>query len=400
MPYQSGRNIVVAFKEETTFGTAAGASDGKVFRPNTGRMALAKEPIRSNENRRDGMMTRGRHGSRSVAGEYTGDLSLGSYDDFIEAVFRGSFDAGLTITEATSGGPTEITTTTNTIVGNSGSWITAGLRVGDMFRLTNHATAANNGKNLGPILGLTSTVITLPAGQLTLNAVADTAFTITRPKKVLQGLEPRSFSIEENEVDIDGARLFKGCRVGRMQLSLQPNGMGTVTFGLVGQDMEVLTGGSAPYFTSPTETTSIGMTAVEALIRLGSTDVLDITSLELTIDLSASGVPVVGSVVTPEVFTNLAAVEGTVTALKSDMSRVTSFLNETELSLHILFTENESEPKDFCAFHIPNLTLSSADPSDLGEDNGRTESIALMIGKDLRGGAYDPTMISYQTSAA
>ena len=83
-------------------GVAADDDTGKVFRPNTGSINLTKEPIRSNENRRDGQMTRGRHGSRSVAGQYSGDLSLGSYDDLIEAVFRGTFEDALVIDDATA----------------------------------------------------------------------------------------------------------------------------------------------------------------------------------------------------------------------------------------------------------------------------------------------------------
>ncbi len=246
---------------------------------------------------------------------------------------------------------------------------------------------------------MTTSTITV-AETLTVNAVADTAFTITRTKKVVMGTTARSFSIEEREIDIDGSEIFKGCRVGQMQLSMQPNGMAIVTFDLVGQDMEVKTGGDSPYFTDPVATTSIGMTAVEASIRLGTTDILDITQLDLTINLSASGTPVVGSVLTPEVFTNLAAVEGTITALKQDVTRVQNFLDEDELSLHLLFTENDSEPKDFCSFFIGNLTLASATKSEVGADNGRTQSISLLIGKDERGGAYEASTVVYQTSAA
>lgn len=397
MPAQSGRNILVGYKFETTFGTAPGPTSGKVFRPNSGGLKLTKEPIRSNENRRDGMTSRGRHGARSVAGEYAADLSLGSYDDWIEAALRGTFDAALTITQATAG-LTSITTTANTIVASAGSWLTAGLRVGDVIRLANHDTAANNGRNLR-IVGLTATVITV-AETLVVNAVADTTFTVTRPKKVIQGTTARSLHIEEYEIDIASSQLFNGARIGRMQIQMQPNNMATLTFGLVGRDMEILTGGSAPYFTAPSESASIGMTAVEAKIRLGSTDVVDVTSVDLNLNLNASGMPVVGSVLTPEVFTNLSTIEGSVTALRSDMTRANAFLNETEMSLHLLFTDNSSEPKNFCSFHVPNLTLSSADPSGLGADNGRTETMSLLIGKDMRGGAYDPTMISYQTSAA
>ena len=41
-----------------------------------------------------------------------------------------------------------ITTTTSTIVAAAGSWITAGVRVGDIVTLTGHSTAANNSLRL------------------------------------------------------------------------------------------------------------------------------------------------------------------------------------------------------------------------------------------------------------
>jgi hypothetical protein len=100
MAYQSGRQIEVAYAVETTYGTLPDATPAKVFRPNAGNLSLGIEPIRSNENRRDGMMTRGRHGTRSVTGQYSGDLSVGSYDDLIEAVLRGTSTRPLRSTRA------------------------------------------------------------------------------------------------------------------------------------------------------------------------------------------------------------------------------------------------------------------------------------------------------------
>lgn len=397
MVYQTGRQVAVAYKAESSYGTLAGATSGKVFRPNSGNISLTKDPIKSNENRRDGMMTRSRHGSRAVAGSYAGDLSVGSYDDFIEAVMRGTFDAALVITEAT-GSLTSITTGVNSIVNGGGSWITAGLAVGDVIRLTGHSSSGNNSRNLR-ITAITDSTITV-AETLTVNAVADTAFTITRPKKVIQGTTARSFTVEEQEVEIDSSEVFTGVRVGQMQLSMQPNGMAIVTFSLAGQDMQIMSGGSSPYFTSPTTTTTIGLTAVEAKIRLGATDVLDVSSLDLTINLNAAGNPVVGSVLTPDVFTNLADVTGTITALKQDVTRSQAFLDETQLSLHLLFEENESGAKDFCSFYLGNLTLASATKSDLGADGARTQQLALMIGIDQAGAGHAETMISFQTSSA
>ena len=396
MAYQSGRNILVAYKPEASFGVLPdGTTGSKVFRPNSGGLNLTKEPIRSNEVRRDGQISRGRHGSRSVSGSYVGDLSLGSYDDFIEAAFRGSFDAPL----ALSGLAVAADAAGKTFTRASGSWITDGVRVGDVVRFGAFTAggAANNGRNLR-VAGLTALVMTVADPVTTIAEQSN--ITLARPKKLLMGTTPRSFAVEEREIDIDGSELFTGVRVGSLQLQLQPNGMATVTFGLVGQDMDTKTGADSPYFSSPVATTSIGMTAVEAMIRLGSEDVLDITALNLNINLNAAGVPVVGSVLTPDVFTNQATVEGSITALKKDISRVQQFLDEEVLSLHLLFTENESEPKDFCSFFVGNLTLASMAKSELGADNARTQTINLLIGKDERGGAYSDSTVVYQTSAA
>lgn len=398
LAFQSSRNIAVSYKEQSAIGTAESGSGSTGFRANSGGLNLTKDPINSGENRRDGMTTRGRHGSRSVSGNYVADLSLGSFDALVAALFWGTFDSALVITEATSGGPTEITTTTSEIVGNSGSWITVGLRVGDVIRLTGHATAGNNSRNLR-ITGLTATTITV-AETLTLNAVADTAFTITRPKKVIQGTTKKAFTFEETETDIDGSEIFEWCKVSSMTLEMQPNGMATVNFGIVGRNMTTAEDGSSPSLTSPTYTTSQGLTAVEAKILLGSTPVTDLTGVTLNFDRRAAGNPVVGSVLTPDVFDNTLQISGSITGLRQDFTRTTAFLNETDLSLHLLFAENESEPSDFISVVIPYLTLASSSKSELGQDGPRTQSLDLLIGSDPRGGAYSAAMAVWQTSAA
>jgi len=393
MPYQTGRNILVSFKPEAAFGTLPDRTGGKTFRANSGSLNLAKEPIRSGENRRDGQTTRGRHGSRSVTGSYVADLSLGTFDDLFAAVFRGAFDTPLALSALSL----TADATARTFTRSAGSWITDGVRVGDVVRFAGFAAAGNNARNLR-VTGVTATVLSVAEAPIAVSS-AQTGVTLARPRKLLQGVVPRSFAFEEGEIDIDASEVFTGCRVGQMQLELQPNGMGRVTFGIVGQNMQLKEGAESPYFDQPVETVSIGLTAVEAALRLGDVDVLDLSSLSLSINLSASGTPVVGSNVTPDVFTNLANVEGSITALRSDVSQVKRFLNEDQLSLHIMFTENESEPRDFCSFFLGNLTLSSASKSELGADGPRTQTLTLMPGVDERGGAFDRTTVKYQTSA-
>lgn len=396
MVYQTGRQVSVTFAEETTYGTLATATDGKVFRPNTGNLTLSKELINSNENRRDGMMSRGRHGSRSVTGQYTGDLSVGSYDEWVEAVFRGTFDTALSIDESTAAMSTAtLSVASNVITASAGSFITAGVRVGDVIRLTAGFAAGNMNRNLR-VTAVTATTVTV-ADDIEDEAGPLSTYTIERPRKVLQGTTARSFTVEEREIDIDSSEVFTGVRVGQFQIALQPNNMATVTFNLVGQDGQLMEGADSPYFTDPTETTTIGLTAVEAKIRLGTEDVLDVSSVDLSVNLNAAGNPVVGSNLTPDVFTNLANVTGSVTALKSDATRMQQFLDEDELSLHMLFEDPDGD--GFVSVFVGNLTLGSATKSDLGSDGARTASFDLVVGKDVRGGAYDATAIKFQTSS-
>jgi len=400
MPNQSGTNFQIAYKAETTFGVRPADGGAKVFPHNDGaKQTMSKATIRSNAKRRDGQTRIGRHGSRSVGGSYAMDAALGAVDDLIEAVLRGTWAPALVITEATAG-LTSITTTANTIVAAAGSWITAGIRRGDVIRLTNHATPANNDRNL-TVVGVTALVITV-AETLTANAAADATFTVTRPRKLIQPQVPvnRSFTFEEQLLDLDASEIFTGERIGSLQVQMGPDGMVTLTFGIVGQDMAVLEGAQSPHFTNPTTPISIGLVAVDAAIMRGTTRVATLTSLNFTFDIGASGKAVIGGTVTPEVFTNPATLSGSVTGLRTDMEQVKAFLNEQTTSIHLLLVEPESEPKDFISFFIPLVKYMGAEKDGVGSTDGMTETTPFEGGAMESGAAEDLTMLKIQTSAA
>ncbi len=402
MAYQTARNIRVAYKAETTFNTLAGASGGYQFRVNRGGMNLTKEPINSNEIRPDGLITRGRHGQRNVSGSYEGDLSLGTFDPLFEAGFRQAWTVALSITQATGAmSSATLAVGANTITASAGSWITAGLRVGDVIRATAGLVAGNLNKNLR-ITALTALIITVQE-TLTVEAGPIATYTITRAKKLLMGVTPFSFTVEEQHIDLDAAELFTGCRVGKTGFSLTPNNMGLVTFDFVGADQQIVSGGSSPYFTGPpTNTTSIGMTAVEAAILLNGTTVADLTGFTLGIDLKAAGTGMVGAVITPDVFTNRMEVTASIDGLMQDLQHISDFIAETQFQLHALFTENEGEPKDYFSIYVPNFTFASGTKSALGTDGPRTLTMDLLVGADDTGAAsgHDVTSVKLQTSAA
>lgn len=92
MSYQTGRNVRVAYRVESVFGTAPGATGATQFRatPSSG-LKLARAPINSSEIRSDGQSEIARLGSRSVSGNYIGELSMGTFNALFEAVLRGTF---------------------------------------------------------------------------------------------------------------------------------------------------------------------------------------------------------------------------------------------------------------------------------------------------------------------
>ncbi len=413
MAYQSQFNAYVASKVQSGLGTQASGSGATVVRIAGGPGGrLTKATTESNEVRQDGQRSRGRHGTQKASGSYTTQLSIDEGEDILEAVTRGTYSAAdLAITEATAS-LTSITTTTNTIVSGGGSWVTAGVRVGEVWRLTGHITTANNGINL-VVTGVTASTITVAGTPLTLNATPDTAFTLTRTGRKLilpasGALVPRYFTIEEYEVDIDSSELFTDCVWGMVKYSMTPNGIVMVDRSWTGTGkFETKTSGSAPFFTSPTTSTGVPLSVADASLYVNGAAVVDLTSFDVTLDIKPQSPDTFGSSAAryaPDVFTGQAAVSLNFSMLRKDVTAVTDFNAETQYSLIALMVENEAEPKDFNLIYIPNFTLGGVDKSALSKDGGpRTATIQVpeaLVGKDESGGAFDPTMIKFQVSTA
>lgn len=411
MVYQSQSNSYTAFKVQSGLGTQATGASGIVLRQtgSGGGLKMTKAATESNEVRRDGMRTRGRHGTQKVSGSWGGEASLGSHDPVLEATMRGTWSSVLVITEATAA-LASITTGANTIVAAAGSWITAGVRVGDVGRLTNHSSAGNNARNLR-ITGVTALTLTV-AETLTVNAVADTTFTLTIAKKLINpaagSMVKRYYTVEDHEVDIDASEVATDFVWGAVKLSMSPNGilmldpsgMGTGRF-------EVLSAGSAPLLTSPTESTGAPMSVVDAYVRLGSSDFVDLTAFDLTMDIKPMAPEVFGTPAikySPDVFTGQMGISMNLSMLRSDLARVSSYIAEDLFSLHILAVDNEAEPKDYFSIYVPNFSFGTVDKSALSKEGGpRTQTISIpeaLVGKDETGGAFDPTMIKFSSTAA
>jgi hypothetical protein len=409
MSYSEQALGYIAFAKQSAKGTIATAGDGNVLLTTGGQGGrLTKAAVESATVRRDAMSLRGKHGSRKTAGAYTSELFIGQFEAILEAVMRGAWSsADLTLAAADM---TSITVAAHTITAAGGSWITKGLRVGHVVRLSGSAEAANNGRSLR-ITGLTATVITV-AETLTPHAGADTDFSLIRPGRVLiNPAEPVKtyWTLEEHELAIDSSEVFQDCLWSSAKFSFQPDGNVMVDTNWIGTgQMDTKTGADAPYFTDPDEITDEPLSATGATVSLNGEDMLDLTSADITIDIQANAPSVVAppsNPYAPDVFAGSVLISMNLTALRKDVAAVADFIDETQMSLHMMFARDGDDPdSDFLSIFVPNFTLGSVDKSALSKQGGpRTITMAVpsaLVGIDKRGGAFDPTMITIQSTAS
>lgn len=409
MPYQSQSNGYVAFKAQAGLGTFATGS-GATILPTSGGQGgtMTKATTASNLVRRDGMRLRGRHGSQKTQGTYQGELMLGAYDPIMEAVMRGTYgSADLSITQATAAmSSATLSVSGSVITASGGSFITAGLRVGDVIRGTVGLHANDINHNL-MITALTATAITVHRALTTVAGPVAT-WTITRPGRVL--INPtaplkRYFGIEEVDADIDSSEFFDDCVFTSMKYTMQPDGILMFEPSWTGTGrFTVLEGSDSPRFTSPSDPSVVPLAVADATVRLGGDVLLDLTNLDLTIGVGGVAPAVAASKYAPDVFTGPVAVSLNLTTLRQDLDRVKQFLAEDQVDIHILAVENEADPASFISIYVPNLSLGSATKSALSvQAGGRTVSIQVpeaLVGIDTRGGAFDATMVKIQVSNA
>lgn len=354
------------YKIETTYGTPPVASGAQLLRRVESTLSISKDTYQSKEKRTDYQLADMRHGLRKTGGKVQGELSPGTYGDFISAVLRRDFTdapilSALSITVAGSG--------PYTLTRSAGSYLTDGVKIGDVVRLTAGAfNAANLNKNI-MVTGLTALVLTgIVVNGSTLTAegpIATASLTVAGKKTYTPqtGHTDRSFCFEHWYADINQSEVFTGCKVGGLDISLPPTGMTELSMQLIGKD--IITATSA-YYTSPTALTSNGIVAaVNGVLLVGGTQVAIVTGLSFKLNPNNQPMdPVVGSNSIPGIAPGTVEVSGQFTAYFDAGTVRDYFIDEANIALAVVLTTNNDAAADFIAFSAPNVKLTSADKDD------------------------------------
>lgn len=400
MTIQTNANISVRIKRETTTGTAATASGATVVRLiGSPGLELKRAPIVAQELRGDGVTNMGRLGAKSVDGSYEGEVTVGGHTDIVvEAIMRAAWVTAFEVGFATM---TTVAIGTMTMTAAGGDWVGGqGIRVGDVLTLTGTTVSANNNTR-NPVRSVNSLTITTATGAFTTLAATATG-TITVAKKIKTATTPTRYShtVEQYDEDADLSELFLGNRVTSLKLSCRPNEMARITVGLMGMDRTALATGTSPWFTAPAETTGLGLIADDAAISFNGALVTQFTGIDLDFTIGASGQPVLGNFVSPDIFDNVLTVSGTISGLREDFAKITLFDAETEFAINLLLQELATAPKPFLNVFLPRVKIQALSAPVGGGDGAKIETLQLMVGPKVAATGSDGTIATFSSSAA
>ena len=373
MAISEGYSTYFAYKKETVANTAESGAGGTILRRVTGTLDLEKAEVTSAEKRTDFQEVNVTHGTRSVSWSVNGELYGGDYEELIAAICRRDFSS---ISQITAGASDDFTVSSGVLTRGAGggeSFITDGALTGLVVRLGTMTTTANLSRNV-----LLTSVAATTLGLLAVDggaAVADdagpnTSATIDVPGKVTYIPETAhtsdTFTIERHDSKTDTSQVGHGCKVGVVEISIQPDQAPTIGFSGLGLDRADYSTSSAPVLTSPTAAgTGALMAAAIGYIRLGGTAYACVTGANLTIDTGISNQPVIGGNTSCDIFYGRAVqITGTLTILREGVVVENLFDDETEAELNLFVEAPGSAPRAFYNFFMPRIKLTSANVDD------------------------------------
>lgn len=393
----------IAYKVEASWGVLPSASGAQYVRRVKADLNLKKDTYTSAEIRTDYQDAVFTHGMRKADLALSGELSPGSYKDFMQAALRRDFATVAAITAATF--TIAAAGSFYSITRAAGSYLTDGVREGMIVRLTAGSFSAGNLNRNFLVTAVTALVITVAVvDSLTTAIVAEgpiATATMTLPGKVtyapLTGHVNRSFSFEDWQSDIAQSERFVGFRVGDMMLKFPPTGMSTVDFAMLGKDVSTA---ASQYFTTPTATTSTGTVAgVNGILIVNGVRLITVSGLNVNIKGNMSTEPVNGSNTTPDVFQGRIQVDGDFNAFFEDGVLRDIFLSEAKVAMAFVSTVDGTVGSDFVAGYMPSIKLNDASKADSDKVLKRAYPFKALL-NTVTGAGKEGTTIQFQDSLA
>lgn len=342
-----------AYCVETTYGTLPGSPTWKKLWHNGLALQPVRETLQSKRKLGDRTSPLPRLGKKSCAGSMDSELAYVAFDDFLEALFNGTFPTAFT---AVSGTTIAAVAASQTIT-DSGSGF-GSVSAGDWVTISGFTNSANNG---------TFKVTAASAGSLTLaygsTSLVDEAAgaTVSVSQQIrmeaLSSSTPKSFCVQGRYTDLSSVEhLFKGVMVKSATFNVVPKDITKVSFQLLGNDFDK----------APTALSSIGthgdyeaFDALSGTFTEADTATTKMTNLTMTVENNNSlADKALGLLVAEEQFQGHLSISGSVRFYFTGNSLVTKFWDETETSLE--FSVSDPDGNDM-TFGLPSVKLTDMD---------------------------------------
>ena len=412
MPIATGVFKRVSIKKQVALGNPAPAGpsgSAQYLRRITSTLDLVKASYSSTEILVSQQKRDMRHGVRSVTGTISGEFVVGGYQLPIESVMRQVSQVGATtgalaiVTSARNG----VGTFTGTLTRSAGSYITDGFKVGDVVRFTGWTAPAlaNNALNLVIVsitgVGTILTVRTLNGTDIVAKAAGDSVTLSLAGKKTWMPQSGQSrdyYTIEHFFSDISVSERFTDCVFADINIGLPASGMATINFPVLG--INAITG-VAEYFTTPAAQASGPVLAsVNGVLLVNGNVVAVITSLTIGIKGNYAGSSgIVGQNTEADIFPGIMDVAGSCSVLFLDTSLRDLFYNETESSITVVLTGDNTPGAPVVAINMPRVKFSGSTKDDV--PLGLSQTMPFTALENVNGGtgtATVATTISIQDS--
>lgn len=341
---ESNRVRVSAIRE-ATFGTTPATPAMQVLRVTGTDLNGTKETVTSNELRSDRMRSDVIETAASASGSINIELSLGgSFDDLLEAVMCGTWSTAVNYTATDA---SVAVTGTNTISVSANVAAFSNLSVGQYIYVTGFtgANSAANGwhKVAAVTVGATSTIEVAGTPFTDFTAGANGADLIIKGKTLRNGVEKRSYTIEQSYLDLDTVThlLMKGMRPDTLSLDVSSGSIVTGSISFMGTEFNMGETAVGTSYTAATTSPVVNATSNVGVLQVdGAALSTAIQSISLQVANNLRQQMAVGSKFAAGIGYGSQTVSGSMQAYFADRVLYEKFQNHVYISLSFSFADS------------------------------------------------------------
>lgn len=371
-----GNAKTVAYKKQSAQGTAASGSGGQYLRTRTATFNLTRDTYENDERTSHRQSTGATAGIRRATGKIAGLWSPGTYADFLASLVKKAFASTTTIALGATTLAVAVNTGVVTLTRSAGSWLTDGVKIGHVFRLTGaglNADAIN--KNM-VVLSATPTVLTARVvnGSTVTASAASASASVSFPGKkadaAITSHLDEWYTFEEFYGDLTPTRseLWPDSRIQQAAIGISATGNVTIDFDVI--PLNRVRGASQVLTTPASETTASPVASINLFLMVGST-LTPVTGLQLTINSGDTpGEAETGSNGISDVAKGILAVSGQFMAKFNHTTFQDAFDDQTPVALFGVVAVDGTANADFVTFVLPRVKLFGD-----SSDDGRAKEI-------------------------